>query len=195
MPSNPTRRAYTFPSTVRAVCDNGAPMDVEILRFSRFCAPTALAGLMGCLPTEAAELLASTPGIMYAGDPTGVNSIAWHDWLRGQFGGVELPTRRPDDEAEARRKDARRRADARWERYNGPIWGWNGRLRGPRDASPRVATHYTVAQFLAMYSQGAVMLSVRGHTLLARDGKVVADTRESKSMRARVVRATLIPGA
>jgi hypothetical protein len=161
-----------------------APNAVDV--FSRYCAPTALASLMDCSRVEAAELLLAAPRV--ASDKRGcVKSSEWQRWLVTDLDAVKLTVERPDAverwtaalDAFAEREDA----------Y------YNGRTRRPPRLSYKNAAQYTVAQFLRLHPRGVIVLGVESHTLLARDGRVVADTQASKSKRARVRYAYLVPGA
>lgn len=150
-----------------------------------YCAPTVVAGIFGCSKVEAAETLLAA-GLAH--ETVGsVHSKRWHCWLREEFGGVALETERPD--GQERWREA-------WERFEerdaaasrGETWRW------PREPSYKAATRYTVSQFLKIHPEGMIVLSISGHTLLAKDGEVVRDTRWSKSKRGRVLRATLLKG-
>lgn len=145
----------------------------NVARFAAYCAPTALAGLMECSREEAAEL------IMHANirgrSVCSVSSNLWHGWLRRELGGVMLPTKRPD--AEDRWQAACRRS--RFTRSGRVSWA--------------AVARYTVAQFLREHPTKTMILSANGHTVLARGGKIVADSLPKSQMRARVVRATCFP--
>lgn len=155
--------------------------------FARYCAPTVLAALMDCPPREAAELLLDAK-VTHPVTPGAVDSSAWHQWLRSEFGGVALSGTRPD--GVERWNAAWYRFDERLDEY------YEGRRYDPPREPSWVAAHrYTVAQFLRLHPQGTIVISIGAHTLLARDGEVVADAMSTKSSRGRVKRATLIPGA
>lgn len=140
--------------------------------FANYCAPTALAALAGVSTVEAAKWLLATPG-MTRGAQGSVSTFAWRDLLKSLGGRLVLAPVPPDARANW--------LAARYQRGSRSTW---------------TACHrYTVAQYLRENPTGAIVLSVNGHTLFARDGQVVADTKNSKSLRARVQWAAHFEGA
>jgi hypothetical protein len=131
--------------------------------FSQYCAPTVVAAIFGVPRTEAAELLASIPGMPYGAEVGGVCTVTFSRWLVADLGGTQVdsdaiyaahPSHTPDR--------------------------WSARLP-------------TVAQFLRRYSSDTVVIFTDGHVLLAQDGEVLADSLPTRSKRARVQRAILLP--
>jgi len=57
------------------------------------------------------------------------------------------------------------------------------------EAHPSDDRYPTVAQFGRAFPEGTYVLSVREHTLLMKDGEVIADTMVTSSKRARVIEA------
>lgn len=139
--------------------------------FARFCAPTALAALLGCTKAEAAKELLSQPRMAHR-DTGSVRTTEWLAYCV-RLGGTEVSAER--DIETQRALSYERYGDARWGLYEPTI------------------THPTVAQWLRANPGITAVLSVRGHTLLVRDGEVAADSMRTKSKRARVLRAVIFP--
>lgn len=146
-----------------------------LLTFSRYCAPTALAGLMGCTKLEAAETLAAVPGMAHRTEGS-VCTGRWHRWLREELGLVQVDTERSREEREAI-----------CEERHGAGWVWYASTWDTNVMYP------TVAQWLRANPDAEGILAVEGHTLYVKDGEVAADTLRTKSMRRRVLTAHLIP--
>jgi hypothetical protein len=171
------------------------PNAVEV--FSRFCAPTALAALMECEVAEAAELLLSIPG-MPCPSPGGVMTWEWEKFLVNDLGLVSTPTERDKDEARRLAMEARERngwAPGEFERveYREDRYGWNrDRIISAPHAGQRIYRYPTLAQWLKANPTATGIVNVQGHTLFVKDGQVAADTKTTKSMRARIEGAFLV---
>jgi hypothetical protein len=152
------------------------------------CGPVAVAGIFGVPLAEAIEMLLEVPGLPAfdrLGRARGVFTQHLDHWLVGTLGAEPLVVTHPD--ATERWRKARDAYGARC-----TSGGWWRQTRGP---SYTASVRYTVTQFLKLHPVGTIFLGVPEHVLLARDGKVVADTLRTKSARRRVLRAYLIPGA
>ena len=169
-----------------------------VVTFSRYCAPTALAGLMDCTTIEAAETLLAVPGMAH---PTkgSVKTARWQRWLRDELGLVEVATERSSEEMrqviQQRMEEGGWTPEPGWSRLwfrTRPVYGYEERYAPNRhDSSVRFPT---VAQWLKENPRATGIICVSGHTLYVEDGQVAADTLRTKSMRARIIRAHLVPG-
>lgn len=170
-----------------------SPRAVEI--FQSYCAPTALAGLMDCPAREAAELLASVPGMLHRSKGA-VHGYAWQRYLVQDLGLVEVSTRHSDEEAEALAQKARERQgweDGEYERYvprQGRYWDTEVRQSAPW-AGQAIYRYPTLAQWLKDHPNATGIVDVASHTLYVEKGKVKADTMNSK--RKRIMSAFLLP--
>ena len=147
--------------------------------FARFCAPTALAKLLDISKQEAARKLLDVPNLPSTRVGWVTNS-GWDAFLV-RLGGRLIKTRRSKEEVAARWK-------ARVERWREKVREWEqGQRRNyPNHPQSRAHNFPTVAEWLREHPKGWFILHVAGHTLAAHDGRVVADTRRTKSRRARV---------
>lgn len=153
-------------------------------RMGQYCAAAVLAALLDCTRTEAGRTILAE-GLQSKALGT-VNSTRWHAWLRTRFGGVTMyAPERPDGLA---------RYNKALKRYWARVDDWEAgmRIAEPRAPSRKASFRYTVAAFLRKHSKGTIVISIGAHTLLARDGKVVADTQSSRSQRGLVKRATFL---
>lgn len=131
--------------------------------FSQYCAPTVVAAIFGVPRTEAAELLASIPGMPYGAEVGGVCTSTFSRWLVSDLGGTQVDS------------------DAIYAAHPSHTPGlWSASLP-------------TVTQFLRRYHSDTVVIFTDGHVLLAQDGDVLADSLPTRSKRARVQRAILLP--
>lgn len=138
------------------------PNPMSLDRYACFCAPTTLAALMGISRLEAAEYLTAEG----CNDGTG-GTAEWARILEG-LGGEKVETSTPEDLE-------------RWQRARGEY------LHGLRYTNPKWTLRFpTVAEFLRRHPEGTYVLWSYSHTLLARDGEVVADTKNTRSQRCRV---------
>lgn len=149
--------------------------------FSRFCAPTALAGLMGCTRLEAADMLMAVPNMTMPSHRGAVDGMVWKRFLIDDLGGELLTGRYEGDEFEARCAEYRASYERRLDAY----------MRGERARQPKMTNYaglrfMTVSEFLRRNPTGKIVLSVNGHTFMATDGKVTDDTLRTKSARRRV---------
>ena len=164
--------------------------------FSRFCAPTALAALLGVPRIETAELLLEA-GIAHRSAVGCVCTVSWNRYMIHELGLVRAVTARPM--AERKALVAERRAKGGWKdgethrsTYRTDRWGWEREVikEGP-SVYDRTVRYPTVAQWLKANPTASGILNVEGHTLAIRDGQVIGDTLRTKSMRRRVESAFL----
>ena len=137
-----------------------------LARFSRYCAPTAIASVFGVEPIEAARLIATDPsheGYRAAKEAAAAKPARFHR------------RRRPYGTSYAT-LDRVLGAHTRMHTYD-----WH-------------RPYLTVAQWLRLFPHREAVVGVDGHVLHARNGKVVADTRSNNSMRARVREVWFVDG-
>lgn len=147
---------------------------MNISTYAQFCAPTALAVIMGVSRIEAAEFLAAE------GAAKGNGATDGETWSRvlEDLGGVRIG----DDEL---RTDEDR---ARWEKARDDYYAGRRRKR-PGYALSRP----TVAEVLRRYPEGTYVVTTTAHTLVVRDGEVFRDTMDTGSQRARVAHLYRFP--
>jgi hypothetical protein len=150
--------------------------DAALLTFQHYCGPTALAQLLDVTRLVAARIL-----LPYAGRTKG--SVATYGWISvlTKLGAQEMATEKPVEEVA-------RKLQERWDRYREKMDEWDEGKRLTRPRRPRVGNHarYTVAEFLRRHPEGWIVLGISGHTLVACNGRVVGDTKRSRSMKGRV---------
>lgn len=134
---------------------------MSVYQYARFCGPTALATLLGISRREAAEYL-TAEGCNH-GDGGTSN---WGGILEG-LGGAKFDPTTPEDD----------------DRYDDAVDKY---FSGERRTRPKHSLRYpTVAEVLRRYPEGVYVLWTTSHTLVAKDGEVIGDTKATKSMRAR----------
>lgn len=158
--------------------ENGA-----VVTLSTFCVPLVLATLAGCTKVEAARLM-----LPHASTTVGfVRTVRWKNFLAEKLGAAIVDTKRSEEECKRLYALAWARYERRYEK-----WRRGERLNPPSAPQGAACWRPTVAQFLRAHREGTYVLSVAAHSLLAREGKVVADTHYTKSKRARVRWAALV---
>ena len=144
-------------------------------RFSHYCAPTALAALTGISRLAAAATLMAVPGLVHDRIVGAVDGWAWDQYLIGIGGRKTYPTHQNTSREMAKH-------DRQMDDY----------FYGHRKTEPKMKRDgelCTVARWLKQFPRATAVLLVQGHTLFAKNGKVVGDTLANKSMRRQVTSA------
>lgn len=145
------------------------PLSID--RYKDFCGPTTLAALMDCTREEAAEFLTQEGCNIGNG---GTDGMGWHRVLKS-LGGKEVDVYDPQGHKRYQKAE------------HAYLFGTRTKYPSLRLSAP------TVAKFLRQHPKGLFVLWTTVHTLLARDGEVIADTQRSKSKRARMRNAYKFP--
>lgn len=140
--------------------------------FSHYCAPTALASLKSISRYEAAKLLMDIPGLVHERIVGAVDGWAWDNFLIGIGGHKTFPTHQ-NSSRELKKHDRQMDDFFYGHRKTEPKMKRDGEL-------------CTVARWLKQFPRATAILMVQGHTLFAKNGKVIGDTLRNKSMRRQV---------